>query len=106
MLLVDKATFPGDGISHSLCPRRTVLDKLLVDAAVEAGAELLDGFVVDEISTENGVVQGIRGRHKGGAAVAHRARVVIGADGQFSFVAKAVQAPQYNERRSPRSSSP
>ena len=26
------------------CPRRTVLDKLLVDAAVEAGAELREGF--------------------------------------------------------------
>lgn len=89
---------PSDGMSHSLCPRRTVLDKLLVDAAVEAGAELLDGFVVEEISTENGAVKGISGRRKGGAAGTHRARVVIGADGRFSSVATAVRAPQYNER--------
>ncbi|MEQ1573944.1 MAG: hypothetical protein ABL993_06825 [Vicinamibacterales bacterium] len=26
------------------CPRRTVLDKLLVDAAAEAGAEVREGF--------------------------------------------------------------
>src|SRR5947209_14534181 len=29
---------PTDGIAAAYCPRRTVLDKLLVDAAVEAGA--------------------------------------------------------------------
>src|SRR5207249_162088 len=28
---------PADGIAAAYCPRRTVLDKLLVDAAVEAG---------------------------------------------------------------------
>src|ERR1700730_433142 len=32
-----------DGVGEPYCPRRTVLDKLLVDAAVEAGAELFDG---------------------------------------------------------------
>ena len=30
------------------CPRRTVLDKLLVDAAAEAGVEVREGFVVEE----------------------------------------------------------
>ncbi len=40
---------PIDGIAHGYCPRRTVLDQLLVDAAVEAGAELREGFTVDEI---------------------------------------------------------
>jgi flavin-dependent dehydrogenase len=40
---------PIDGIAHGYCPRRTVLDQLLVDAAVEAGAELREGFHVDEI---------------------------------------------------------
>src|SRR3954447_12662603 len=33
-----------DGIAHAYCPRRTVLDQLLVDAAVQAGAELREGF--------------------------------------------------------------
>ena len=31
------------------CPRRTILDKLLVDAAAEAGAEVREDFSVDEI---------------------------------------------------------
>ncbi len=87
---------PSDGVSYSLCPRRTVLDALLVDAAVEAGAELRDGFLVDEIPTENGRVQGIRGRIRGGRSVTYRAPVVVGADGRRSFVARSVRAPRYN----------
>jgi flavin-dependent dehydrogenase len=37
------------------CPRHTILDKLLVDAAAEAGAEVREGFTVDRILIENGV---------------------------------------------------
>src|SRR3954470_21944955 len=73
---------PIDGIAHGYCPRRTVLDQLLVDAAVEAGAELREGFTVDEIVAAEGEVVGIRGHAKGGATVTERARVVIGADGR------------------------
>jgi 2-polyprenyl-6-methoxyphenol hydroxylase-like FAD-dependent oxidoreductase len=76
-----------------------VLDKLLVDAAVEAGAELQEGCVVDELLIEGGAVTGVRGRLKrDGATITHRARLVIGADGMRSRVARSVRAPQYNER--------
>ena len=44
------------------CPRRTVLDKLLVDAAAEAGAEVREGFAVEEVLIEDGRAVGIRGR--------------------------------------------
>jgi 2-polyprenyl-6-methoxyphenol hydroxylase-like FAD-dependent oxidoreductase len=80
------------------CPRRTVLDKLLVDAAAEAGAEFREGFAVDEIVIEDGRVVGIKGRSQGGHPITERAQVVIGADGRYSLVAKAVGAEQYNER--------
>ena len=33
-----------DGVPVGLGPRRAALDKVLVDAAVEAGAELREGF--------------------------------------------------------------
>src|SRR6266705_520818 len=40
---------PGTAESPvSYCPRRTVLDKLLVDAASEAGAEVREEFTVEE----------------------------------------------------------
>ena len=80
------------------CPRRTVLDKLLVDAAAEAGAEIREGFAVEEVLIEDGRVVGIRGRSKGAATVTERARVVVGADGRYSLVAEAVRPEQYNEK--------
>jgi flavin-dependent dehydrogenase len=91
---------PVDGIAHGYCPRRTILDQLLVDAAVRAGAELREGFTVDELLSSDGTVTGIRGHVRGGAALAERARTVIGADGKRSLVASAVRAEQYDERPS------
>jgi 2-polyprenyl-6-methoxyphenol hydroxylase-like FAD-dependent oxidoreductase len=79
-------------------PRRTVLDKLLVDAASEAGAEVRDGFTVEDILIEDGRVTGLRGHGKGGTTVTERARVVIGADGRHSLVAKAVRSAQYHAK--------
>jgi 2-polyprenyl-6-methoxyphenol hydroxylase-like FAD-dependent oxidoreductase len=81
-----------DGLPGELAPRRYVLDTLLTRAAVEAGAELREGFSVRELLWEDGRVAGIRGR-AGGAMVEERATLVIGADGQHSFVARAVHAP-------------
>jgi len=51
------------------CPRRIILDKLLLDAAAAAGAEIREGFVVEEIVAENGRVVGIRGRSKQGTSL-------------------------------------
>ena len=79
------------------CPRRTVLDKLLVDAAAEAGAEVREHFTVEEIIVEDGRAVGIRGRTKQGAFV-ERAAVVVGADGRNSVVAETVRPEQYDEK--------
>lgn len=86
------------GISAAFAPRRTVLDKILVDAAARAGAEVRERFAVDELVVEDGTVVGIRGRGADGTSVVERARVVIGADGRSSRVAKAVGAGEYHEK--------
>ena len=57
-----------------------------------AGAEVRERFTVDEVLVEDGAVVGIRGHGADGATVVERARVVIGADGRNSRVAKAVGA--------------
>lgn len=80
------------------CPRRTILDALLVEAAAEAGAEVRTGFGVDEILVEDGRVIGVRGSSAGGANASAHARIVIGADGRNSIVAQATGAERYNER--------
>ena len=80
------------------CPRRTVLDALLVNAAVESGAEVREGFAVEELLVADDIVVGIRGHSKGTKSIAERARIVIGADGVNSFVAQAVRAREYDVR--------
>jgi 2-polyprenyl-6-methoxyphenol hydroxylase-like FAD-dependent oxidoreductase len=87
-----------DGVDVAYCPRRTVLDTMLVRAAAAAGAEVREGFAVEEILVDDGAVVGVRGKHPGGATVTEHAKVVIGADGRNSSVAKAVHPEQYNEK--------
>jgi 2-polyprenyl-6-methoxyphenol hydroxylase-like FAD-dependent oxidoreductase len=82
----------------SYAPRRTVLDKLLVDAAANAGAAVREAFTVDDLVWQDGAVAGIRGRWNGAHTVTEHARVVIGADGLHSTVAQAVSPDHYNER--------
>ena len=86
---------PAGTTERWYAPRRTVLDDILVNGAVAAGAELREGFAVHEVTTDGGRVDGIRGRTDG-AVVAERARIVIGADGMHSIVAREVCAPAYN----------
>jgi 2-polyprenyl-6-methoxyphenol hydroxylase-like FAD-dependent oxidoreductase len=78
------------------CPRRTVLDAVLVNAAAESGADVREAFTVGELLVANDTVIGIRGHAKGMTPVEERARIVIGADGVNSVVARAVQAPAYD----------
>jgi 2-polyprenyl-6-methoxyphenol hydroxylase-like FAD-dependent oxidoreductase len=79
-------------------PRRTVLDKMLLDAASKAGAEVREEFTVEEVLSQDGRVSGIRGHGKNGQSVTEQARVVIGADGRHSFVADKVQPEEYREK--------
>jgi flavin-dependent dehydrogenase len=79
-------------------PRRTVLDKLLADAASEAGAEIREGFTVAQLLIEDEHVIGVRGQSKGGRTVTEHARVTVGADGRHSLVAGIVCPEQYHEK--------
>lgn len=89
---------PTDGVAEAFAPRRHLLDTLLVEAASAAGAEVREGFTVEEILFEDGAMTGIRGRDAAGTKALERAGVIIGADGRYSMVAKAGAAPRYHER--------
>jgi 2-polyprenyl-6-methoxyphenol hydroxylase-like FAD-dependent oxidoreductase len=93
---IEGTPHPSDGASFACAPRRTVLDVILVEAAGRAGAEVRERFSVDEVLMEDGVAVGIRGRGPDGRSVVERGRVVVGADGRNSHVAKAVSAETYH----------
>ena len=84
---------PIDGVDAAYSLRRHVLDQILVEAAAEAGAEVRQHFPVDEILRDGERVIGVRSRD----TVEH-ARIVIGADGLHSLVARSVDAPAYHDR--------
>lgn len=92
-----RGSFPAyDGVDALYSPRRTVLDALLVDAARAAGAQVHEGFRVEELTFDNGRVTGVRGRGRGGSALlTYSGHLVVGADGKHSSVAEAVGAARY-----------
>ena len=90
---VTVAIKPTLGVQALYAPRRTVLDPLLVHAAVAAGAEVRFGVrVVGLLRDDSGRVVGVHGRDRTGAAVAVRAGLTVGADGIRSTVAQAAGA--------------
>lgn len=92
------ATPPDDGAAQAAyCTRRYLLDELLLHAAVEAGVELREGVSVRGLLWEDGRVVGVRAGPPGGEGVEIRARVVVGADGIGSVVARETKACCYHD---------
>jgi flavin-dependent dehydrogenase len=80
---------PGPG---AIAPRRTVLDPILLAAAAQAGAGVELGVSVHGLLREGGRVTGVAT-----SAGERRARLVIGADGRNSRIARLAQARAYHE---------
>lgn len=89
------ARTPDTGIDAVYCPRRHVLDAILVDAARDAGAEVIEGFAVNDLIRDGDAVVGIRGSKTGEPEREFRGRLIVGADGANSTVAKIVGAETY-----------
>jgi 2-polyprenyl-6-methoxyphenol hydroxylase-like FAD-dependent oxidoreductase len=84
---------PRDGLEALYAPRRTLLDAVLADAAAEAGARVVHGASAGDVVRDGaGRVCGIDVTDPEGATRRVGARIVIGADGARSGVARAVDA--------------
>jgi menaquinone-9 beta-reductase len=77
------------GVPSSVNLRREVLDPLIRQMAVETpGVELMLGHAVQELVHEGGTVVGLTARNTAGETLTLRAKLVVGADGRDSRVAK------------------
>ncbi len=89
---------PIGGHDRTMSIRRIALDAVLVQNAVEAGAELRAGCEVDDLIGSGSPDDPVRGVVlRGGERV--EARWVIGADGRTSTVARRLGLPRVRERR-------
>lgn len=85
----------GDTPRRGLSVARKLLDARLVQAARAAGAEVREATAVDELLYENGAVAGAVLRDRGGDRSIVRARIVVGADGLRSIVARRIGRRRY-----------
>jgi 2-polyprenyl-6-methoxyphenol hydroxylase-like FAD-dependent oxidoreductase len=90
---------PQPGMEGLYAPRRTVIDRLLVDAARSAGAEFaFETHLVELVRSDNGRVCGVR-LDEGGRQRQVSSDLVIGADGVRSTVARLTGADAYRTGR-------
>ncbi|MFH8342786.1 NAD(P)/FAD-dependent oxidoreductase [Streptomyces sp. AM6-12] len=94
---IDGFSLPIDGLRTTYAPRRYVLDPILAAGAVAAGVEFRESCAVNDLVFEGDRVVGVRYTTPGGAAATDRARLVVGADGMRSLVARKVGAPNVIE---------
>jgi flavin-dependent dehydrogenase len=85
---------PGD-VGGMASVRRSRLDPILAEAAEQAGAQLRTGARVTGLLSDGGRVAGVR-FVEGDREHELRARLVVGADGRHSTVARLVGARRYN----------
>src|SRR5262249_27426044 len=84
------ASAGGDAL---YAPRRYLLDRILVDAAAEAGVTVRHETAVTALlHDDSGRVCGVRTQDRAGRATDLRAAITVGADGVRSAVAKHVGA--------------
>ncbi len=94
--MIAVAIKPRHGVDALYAPRRTVLDRMLAEAARDEGAEVHHGVqMLDLLRSKTGRVSGVRLRDESGNVSDVRAGLVIGADGRRSKVAQLVGATPY-----------
>ncbi len=87
---------PSGDVAHSIAPRRDILDGELDRAAERAGAEFRPNCRVGGLLFDDGRVVGVQAKDGEGRAFDAKARLVVGADGPGSMVAKCVRAGEHH----------
>jgi len=81
-----------DGFNYGMCPRRTVLDNILVETARKAGAEVREATKITGVEWKGGRVSAVTWSDRKGNTGTIDTKLLIGADGRRSTVAELVGA--------------
>jgi flavin-dependent dehydrogenase len=85
-----------DGVAEAYSPERQKLDEIVLEGAVKSGVELRERVSLRGLLTDDtGAVTGIKAETESRTPVVEKARLVIGADGSNSTVARLVGAEKY-----------
>jgi geranylgeranyl reductase family protein len=91
--------FRGASRPYSFAVPRTSFDTILVAAAARAGAEVRESTTVENLVWQDGRVVGVVARTRNGHRVTCHGRVVVGADGLRSVVARRLGLVRYSPPR-------
>ena len=91
--------FRGASRPYSLAVPRTAFDAILVTAAERAGAEVREGVTVEDVVSARGTVAGVVGRSGTGKRETYASRIVVGADGLRSVVARRLGLMRHSPPR-------
>src|SRR5205807_4340119 len=94
--------FRGASRPYSFAVPRTSFDAILVAAAARAGAEVREGITVEDLVSDGGIISGVVARSGNGKRETYPSRVVIGADGLRSVVARRLGLVRSSDRKSTR----
>ncbi len=85
---------PVDGFDFAMCPGRPNLDHALIQTAQASGADIREATKLTGLIRRNGRVAGVTWSRRDGSHGQISCRLVVGADGRRSSVAKYVGAIQ------------
>jgi flavin-dependent dehydrogenase len=91
-IVIEGGISPDYTQTDAYAPRRYVLDPLLLEAAREAGVEFRERCTVTQLIQQDGRCAGVVLRDRSGTLHEERARLVVGADGMHSTVARLAGA--------------
>ena len=98
--ILDVPVPEGSGVDGGYCCRRLVYDNILFqNAKKQENVTVMEGFTVTDLLREGNQVTGVVGaRLDAKETLSFKAKVVVGADGAHSFVAKKIGALDLDPR--------
>ncbi|UCD37021.1 MAG: geranylgeranyl reductase family protein, partial [Fidelibacterota bacterium] len=87
-LVIDLHQSSLDQVPEGFVIRRQNFDQFMFEQAKQSADTCMEGFTVNDLIWQDGVARGVRGLTKDGESVEFQGRLILGADGYNSLVAR------------------